>query len=159
MNFLFACPKCDKTAMAVVEAATESYRCMHCDQEFFIPRKALTEDPEGVGIQQCVVCPSSEFYVRKDFSQRLGVTIIVLGIIFSTITWSQHMIVATFAIFFGSALLDLFLYMAVGNMLQCYRCQAQYRDVAGLNEHSPFSLETHEKYRQEAARLAEVEDV
>ena len=57
MNFLFACPKCDKTALAVVEATDTEYRCMHCDAAYSIPANALTQQESGVGIKRCVVCP------------------------------------------------------------------------------------------------------
>jgi hypothetical protein len=40
-------------------------------------------------------------------------------------------------------------------VLNCYRCQAQYRDVPGLENHGGFDLETHERHRQQVARLAE----
>jgi hypothetical protein len=43
----------------------------------------------------------------------------------------------------------------VPDSLMCYRCGAQYRQVGGLAEHGGFNLETHEPYRQPAARLAE----
>jgi hypothetical protein len=45
------------------------------------------------------------------------------------------------------------LYLTVGNVLHCYRCQAQYRGVPGLENHQPFNLETHEKHRQQEIRL------
>ena len=63
------------------------------------------------------------------------------------------MIYTTYAILFASALLDIVLYFCVGNVLQCYRCEAQYRGIDGLDAYTPFSLETHERFRQEAARL------
>jgi hypothetical protein len=43
----------------------------------------------------------------------------------------------------------------VGDSLVCYRCQAEYRQLPSLAEHGPFRLETHERYRQQAARLAQ----
>ena len=77
------------------------------------------------------------------------------GFIASSIAWSQYMTVLTFAILFATALIDVALYLIVGEALECYRCHAQYRTVAGLANHSAFSLETHERYRQLAARMAE----
>jgi len=159
MNVPFACPQCGKTSPAAVTSSDVAVRCLHCGHEIGIPAGVLSGDNEtGQSLEKCLICGCKELYVRKNFSQRLGVAIIVLGIIASTVTWSKHMIIATFGIFFGSALLDVVLYMVVGNMLQCYRCHAEYRGVAGLDVHSPFSLETHERYRQQAARLAESED-
>jgi hypothetical protein len=59
----------------------------------------------------------------------------------------------TYGVLFTFALIDVVLYLVVGNVLHCYRCQAQYRGVPGLEEHQPFNLETHEKHRQQQIRL------
>jgi hypothetical protein len=58
-------------------------------------------------------------------------------------------------VLFATALIDVILYFAVGNVLQCYRCQAQYRGIPGLENYTGFNLETHEKHRQQKIRLAE----
>jgi len=101
------------------------------------------------------MCGCRELYVRKDFSQRLGLTIVVAAMILSSITWGFHWRYATYGILFAAALFDVTLYFSVGNLLQCYRCRAEYRGLSGLDEREPFNLETHEKFRQQAARLAE----
>ena len=47
----------------------------------------------------------------------------------------------------------MLLFTLVGDALMCYRCGAQYRGVEEMDAHGQFNLETHEKYRQLAARL------
>ena len=64
-------------------------------------------------------------------------------------------IIGTFAILFATALADVLLYALVGDALMCYRCDALYRGVEEMEIHGSFNLETHEKYRQQAARLKE----
>jgi hypothetical protein len=59
----------------------------------------------------------------------------------------------TYGVLFATALIDVVLYLTVGNVLQCYRCHAQYRGLPGLEHHQPFNLETHEKHRQQRIRL------
>lgn len=118
-----------------------------------IPSGAVT--PHHV--QRCVVCPSEELFARKDFPQRLGVAIVVIGIVLSSITWYYRQVYLTYGIFFSTALLDFVLWLVMGNVLQCYRCHAQYRGVAGLDQHGGFDLETHEKHRQQLTRLAEAQ--
>ena len=78
-----------------------------------------------------------------------------VGFVVSSIFWYYRMPLWTYGVLFATALIDVVLYLTVGNVLQCYRCQAQYRDVPGLETHEPFDLETHEKHRQQAARLAQ----
>ena len=55
----------------------------------------------------------------------------------------------------ATALVDVLLFVLVGETLVCYRCGAEYRDLDSMAAHGPFSLETHERYRQQAARLAQ----
>ena len=54
-----------------------------------------------------------------------------------------------------TAVLDALLYLLMGDVLTCYRCHCEYRGAEGLEEHAAFDLEVHEKYRQQAARLAQ----
>ena len=61
----------------------------------------------------------------------------------------------TFAILFVTALVDLVLYIVMGESLTCYRCHAQYRGFEEIELHGGFDLETHERYRQMAARMKE----
>lgn len=152
MEVTYACPRCDRTVRKAVAKFEEglceaTVTCDHCSAVRTLP---LT--PTG-HLAHCGVCGGGELYVRKDFSQRLGVMIVVAGFVLSSIAWYFYWVYATFAILFATALIDVVLYLWVGNMLQCYRCQAEYRGVPGLEEHEPFSLETHERYRQQAARL------
>ncbi|MCA9266694.1 MAG: hypothetical protein KDA60_22705 [Planctomycetales bacterium] len=99
-----------------------------------------------------MVCPSRELFVRKDFPQQLGVSIVVLGIVLSCVAWYYHAVVTTFAILFSSVLIDVALYLFMGELVECYRCHAQYRGTADVAEHGAFDLETHEKYRQRRLR-------
>jgi hypothetical protein len=92
-------------------------------------------------------------FVRKDFSQRLGVAIVVAGFLISSVFWYYRMPLWTYGVLFATALIDVVLYLTVGNVLQCYRCHAQYRGLPGLEHHQPFNLETHEKHRQQRIRL------
>ena len=96
--------------------------------------------------------------MRKDFPQRLGVALVVIGIVGSSIAWYYSNVLWTFGILFATALIDVALYTIVGDALMCYRCQAQYRGVEEMDTHGEFDLETHEKYRQLEARLDEAKE-
>jgi hypothetical protein len=109
-------------------------------------------------IHRCVVCCGTDLFVRKDFPQRLGVSIVILGFAVSCVTWYYHQVILTFGVLFATALLDVLLYLLMPDLLECYRCHAQYRGVANLGQHAPFALETHEKYRQLAARSGSQEN-
>jgi hypothetical protein len=150
MNVTFACPKCDGASRSEVAAYQSELECPSCRQSIHIPQGAF----DGERLEQCLVCPSLDLFVRKDFPQRLGAGLVALGIIGSSIAWAYAHLLLTFGILFATALVDVLLYLVVPNALMCYRCSAQYRGLTGLDNHAAFNLETHERYRQQAARLA-----
>ena len=61
-------------------------------------------------LQQCLACPCVDLFVRKDFPQRLGVLIVVVGLGMSCIFYSFHMLIWSFGALFATALVDLVLY-------------------------------------------------
>lgn len=151
MNVTFRCTHCDHTVQADVPAPGGQLACPKCQTSWTVDAAALTEGK----LWQCLVCPSRELFIRKDFSQAAGVGIVVVGFLISSIFWAYRMPLWTYGVLFITALIDVVLYVAVGNLLQCYRCQAQYRQVPGLENHGGFDLETHEKHRQQKIRLAQ----
>lgn len=151
MKITYACPKCDRTTDSDFDENSTRFTCVHCGQQRAIPPAAVTAE----GVSRCLVCPSEELFLRKDFPQRLGVTIVAVGLAASCIPWYFHNWYGTFAILFATALADVVLYLTMGDMLQCYRCQAQYRGVPDLERHDAFNLEIHERHRQQQARLSQ----
>jgi hypothetical protein len=149
MNVTYRCPRCQQTTRQPVSAAATTLRCSHCKQEIAIPPQAISDKQ----ITRCLVCPSTELFARKDFPQKLGVALVVIGFIGSSIAWANYMVFWTFAILFGTALVDLLLYVLMGESLTCYRCHAQYRGFHDIERHGGFDLETHERYRQMTARM------
>lgn len=153
MNITYSCPGCERTTRADFSDETLEITCLFCAHEVVLPEDAISSGD----IRRCLVCPSHELYKRKNFPQRIGVSITIVGFVLSCIPWYYHMWYATFAILFATALLDAALYLFTNDLLQCYRCHAQYREVAIVADHHDFDLEVHEKYRQEVARLKQHE--
>lgn len=100
----------------------------------------------------CVVCGNHELYKKKDFPQWLGMTILIGAVILSTFTYLWYEKWWTWGFLVGSALIDGGLYLLVGDVLVCYRCDAQYRGVAANHAHQPFEISIGERYRQERIR-------
>ena len=151
MNVTYACPHCGATTRSEFQADTTELGCIHCQQKLPVPVNAL----EDRRVRKCLVCPSTDLYVRKDFPQRIGVGLVVVGIVGSSIAWYFTNVFWTFGILFATALIDVLLYALVGDALMCYRCDALYRDVDDMDAHGTFDLETHERFRQLAARMKE----
>jgi hypothetical protein len=149
MNVTYNCPACSRTARTRLTAESNQLACPHCQQQITIPAGAVKDQQ----IHRCLVCPSTELYARKDFPQRLGVALVIAGFIGSSIAWANYHVLWSFAILFATALVDLLLYVVMGQSLTCYRCHAQYRGFEEIERHGGFDLETHERYRQMAARM------
>jgi DNA-directed RNA polymerase subunit RPC12/RpoP len=149
MNVTFTCPDCNQDSRADVSTIDRALRCPHCHAAIGFPDDAF----DAHGLARCLVCPSRELFVRKDFPQRLGVAIVVVGLLASCVAWYYYSLFWTFGILFATAAIDVLLYLVVGDALVCYRCGAQYRSADGLDRHKAFDLQTHERYRQQQARL------
>jgi len=163
MRITYACPACDATATRPDAEAATSLDCPRCGAVVEVPADAVGwANAAGGGadantglplLRRCLVCPSTQLFVCKDFPQRLGVAIVVAGFAASCVTWAWQLLVPTFAILFGTALVDVVLYLVMPECLTCYRCGARYRGAGG--GHGGFDLETHERHRQQRIRLAE----
>ncbi|MCC9608845.1 hypothetical protein LOC68_08225 [Blastopirellula sp. JC732] len=62
------------------------------------------------------------------------------------VTWYYRQVIS-----FGSALLDMLLFLVVGNQRIGYRCGAEYRNVPGFPANDPLDGEAYERRRQQAA--------
>jgi len=147
MNIRFACPQCGCTLQKELLPGGNVH-CEPCGLGWVVSDAAL----QGNAVRCCVVCSSRELFLRKDFPQLLGLSIVIGGLSLSCVTWYFYRLWETFALLFASALADVVLYALVGNVLTCYRCYAEYRSVS-QSEHTAFDLEVHERHRQQAARL------
>jgi hypothetical protein len=152
MNVTYTCRHCEQPARNEVQPERAELVCPNCKQASPFP----SEDFQDGKLLNCLVCGCRELFVRKDFSQRLGVAIVVCGLASYLVANAFHLRYVGWGILFATALIDLVLYFRVNSMLQCYRCQAAYRGLSGLDAFEPFDLETYEKFRQQAIRLAQM---
>jgi hypothetical protein len=148
MNVTFHCPKCQRDARATVDESAESWNCPQCGAATDVPAGAIVERR----LRRCLVCPSGDLFVRKDFPQRLGVAIVTVQFAIYLVASYFYWTKTALGVLFVGALVDVMLYQFVGQALVCYRCGAHYRSLEGLEGHGSFNLETHERYRQQAAR-------
>ena len=163
MRITYACPACQTTAQLDGIESRDALECPACHAVLTIPAGAIDLTAQGgPQLQRCLVCPSQELFVRKDFPQRVGVAIVVAGLAASCVAWANRELIATFGILFGTALLDVVLFFVMPNCLSCYRCAARYngagvgaepeKSPSGGGQFGSFNLETHEKHRQIVAR-------
>ena len=149
MNVTFACPTCDRPARVRL-AAPLAWQCPGCDH-----RMQLTP-PDGK-LCECRVCGGAELYRKKDFPHGLGLTILTLACVASAFTYAWYEKWLTWAILLGTAAFDGLLYLLVGDVVVCYRCNAHHRGLRPEDEHPPFDLGTAERYRQERIRREQLQ--
>ncbi|MBI3865289.1 MAG: hypothetical protein HY290_25730 [Planctomycetia bacterium] len=149
MQVLFNCPGCEQTRLAAIDSQTETIGCPECRWSRPIPPGAI----QAGAPQACLVCGCGDLWRQKDFPQKLGLAIVALGGILSTIAFSLYMPLTSLGVLLAFALADLLLFTFMKDVLVCYSCHARYRNAELRDDHPRFNLETAERYRQEAARL------
>lgn len=152
MHVRFVCAGCQTQQRAEVTGASEKLRCDTCGWE----RTLRGDDVHADVPRRCISCGCDDLWRQKDFPQSLGLTFVAVGALLSTLAWAWYMPRLAIGVLLAFALLDVLLYTFMKDVLVCYRCGARYRSESiGDAERSNFNLETAERYRQEAARLAE----
>ncbi len=154
MNVTFCCSQCGKTTRCDLDEGTLDVACRHCSERVVIPTGAVHKEQ----VNRCLVCPSDELFVRKDFSQRWGVGFILFGFVVSGVALAMRRHMVAFEILGVTAIIDAILYWYTGNVLTCYRCHSEYRDLETMEQHPRFDLEVHERFRQQAARLKQAQE-
>ncbi len=147
MQLRYACPRCETQHATPVSDA----RTLQCECGWSRP---VTEDDfDGDTPTRCLVCGCDDLWRQKDFPQWLGLLMVAMGIIFSTIAWAGHRPATALGILMFFALVDLLLYTFMGDMLVCYRCRARHRRMPINEDHADFDLEVAERYRQQQIRM------
>lgn len=149
MQLDFACPQCGESARCEVTDSVNSLQCPRCGWSRHVSETDLQTD----GPVRCFVCGCYDLWRQKDFPPRLGLAVVGLGALLSTIAWSFYWIKTAIGILMVFAIADLMLYSLMRDVLVCYRCGARHRRVNPDEDSPRFDLELAERYRQEAKRL------
>jgi hypothetical protein len=100
-------------------------------------------------LQQCPRCGCRDLFIRKDFPQKLGLTLVVVAAVaFLVLAASRQRFYLGAIVLFAAALIDALLYAFVPKLTVCYRCRTEFRGVPINPEHEGFELAVGEKYRQ-----------
>jgi hypothetical protein len=144
MKIHFRCPECDYPGRLV--SSETKWQCPQCDYVVDVPETIDRSLPS------CVVCGNHELYKKKDFPHGLGLSILAFACLASTVTYLLYLPYWTWGILLGSAAFDGLLYLWVGDVVVCYRCNAHHRGVEPSPDHKPYELTIGERYRQEQIR-------
>ena len=87
--------------------------------------------------------------MRKDFPQRLGLSIVVAaGVAFLILAANPHTFYLGVWILVAATGVDALFYFFVRKITVCYRCREEFRDVPVNPHHGGYELGVGEKYRQ-----------
>ena len=125
MEITAKCPKCDAGLAVHAAGAPAAIKCGRCGTEISLSiSDAVREDR---GVDRCPVCGGGDFYTRKDFDPKLGLTVVVIGALTSAaFYWSGRDLVA-YSILASAALIDLVVYSRLNDLTVCYRCHTEFR--------------------------------
>jgi hypothetical protein len=154
MELTYQCPRCSAVNHLSAFESLPQAVCRSCGAEHALHRELV----EQGRLQGCPRCATTDLYIQKDFPQGLGLFIVIVGFVISTVFWYYEMPIITYLVLLSSALVDLVLYYRVPDVTICYRCMSQIRG-AGANpagRYQPFDLAIGERYRQERLRIEEL---
>jgi DNA-directed RNA polymerase subunit RPC12/RpoP len=134
LEIAFACRGCGEETTV---GSTGEGTCLRCGA-----RNVLDLSPalrEGQPIEACPACEGRQLYVQRDFNQRAGLAVVVVGAVLAPFTpfYSSLMV---------AALIDAGLYALLPEITVCYRCHAHFRGFARNRAHEAFDLHTAEQY-------------
>jgi hypothetical protein len=136
----FTCPACGGEAVTGLDGEG---RCRSCGQPARLEIAAALRDPRVV--ERCPACQSALLYVQRDFNQKVGLGVVMVGAVLAPFTpFYSSLIVA--------ALVDAGLYALLPEITVCYRCHAHFRGFARNPKHQAFDLHVAEQYDVHAPR-------
>jgi len=130
----FACPSCGREAVAGLDGAG---RCPACGAEAALEMPARVHEDRV--LERCPACGSKQLFVQRDFNQKAGLAVVVVGAVLAPFTPYYSSLVA-------AALIDAALYAVLPEITVCYRCHAHFRGFARNPQHAAFDLHIAEQY-------------
>jgi DNA-directed RNA polymerase subunit RPC12/RpoP len=130
----FACPTCGAEATAGLDGHG---RCARCGAETALALSSSLRDQRVV--DRCPACQGEQLYVQRDFNQRAGLAIVIVGAGLAPFT-------PFYSSLFVAAAVDAVLYLLLPEIAICYRCQAHFRGFLRNPRHEAFDLHVAEQY-------------
>lgn len=149
MQVLAKCPKCDAGLPVPAAGAPAAITCGRCGRE--IPLSISDALGEDRAVDGCPVCNGADFYARKDFDPRAGLTVVIVGATISGIFYWFGQDLIAYGVLGSAALIDLVVYGRLKEVTVCYRCHSEFRGAYPPTA-APFDLHTADVLEQEYER-------
>lgn len=129
--------------------APDRITCGRCRRD--IPLTLTDTVRNDAGVDGCPVCTGADFYTRKDFDPKVGLTVVIIGATISAgFYWFGRDLIA-YGILATAALVDLVVYQMLKEVTVCYRCHTEFRGVYPRTAPA-FDLHTADGLEQEYER-------
>jgi uncharacterized protein (DUF983 family) len=139
MQILAKCPTCDAGLPVRAAEAPAAIACGRCGRE--IPLTITDDVRLDRAVDRCPVCSGADFYIRKDFDPKLGLTVVIVGALISAaFYWFDRDLIA-YGILAAAVMIDLVIYGRLKDVTVCYRCHTEFRG-AYERRASAFDLHT-----------------
>jgi hypothetical protein len=124
LTVVVRCPKCD-AGLPVLPDGPDRIKCGRCGRE--IPLSFSAAERADTVVDCCPLCAGPDFYIRKDFDPKVGLTVVIIGALISaTFYWFGRDLIA-YGILGSAALVDLVVYGRLKDVTVCYRCHSEFR--------------------------------
>lgn len=135
----FTCPACGREATSGPDGRG---RCARCGVETALELSTalVARGP----VDRCPRCQGEQMYVQRDFNQRAGLAIVIVGAALAPFT-------PYYASLFVAAAVDAVLYLLLPEIVICYRCGTHFRGFPRNPKHQAFDLHIAEQYGRPGA--------
>jgi hypothetical protein len=149
LQIVVSCPQCAARLPVSASDAPGSIVCGRCRHE--IPLAVTEAVKLDRAVDRCPVCEGGDFYIRKDFNPRVGLTVVIIGAsISAAFYWFGRDLIA-YGILAAAVFVDLIVYGRLGDVTVCYRCHAEFRGEYPRSAKA-FDLHTADELEQEYER-------
>jgi hypothetical protein len=125
MQVLVRCPKCNAGLPVSASEAPVSIKCGRCGRDM---RLSWTDEVKSDrAVDRCPVCEGADFYIRKDFDPKVGLTVVLIGALISAVFYWFGRDLVAYSILAGAVLVDLIVYGRLKDVTVCYRCHTEFR--------------------------------
>jgi hypothetical protein len=124
-------------------------RCGRCGRDIPLSISDLVHEDRAVDL--CPVCQGTDFYIRKDFDPKVGLTVVIVGAAISAGFYFVGRDLVAYGILAAAALVDLVVYRRLKDVTVCYRCHTEFRG-AYRRTAPAFDLHTADVREQEYER-------
>ena len=152
MRFTLKCPECGSRLSFDATNPPDNVTCGGCRTS--LPLTVSDQVRADAVVDTCPQCQGHDFYRRKDFDPKLGLTVVIIGALISAGFYWYGLDLIAYGVLGLAALIDLVVYGRLKDISVCYRCHTEFRGTYEVS--APiFDLETADELELEWARELE----